>query len=127
MSYQQFLLKLTPSQSTNSLNLVVPATGESVLIQALRMNVQAPSPVPGGGEREAVLKLEANGIAAQEIGKIPVPQSLDPIVIDVMPYISNLAAYGIASPDKLKINMSVSLDLTDSITFWGFGVTGGVA
>lgn len=127
VAYKQHIVKYEDSGGTALVDLVVPPMGTGFLVQAMRLNYRIATNPIGVDFREFFAIVQDGLGESATIARIPMPASDNFVTIDIMPYYSNLAAYGLSNPAKWRMNLSHDIEMGDLVNVWGFSVTGAEA
>ncbi len=123
-TYKTIAVKLDPADTTVAKTLYQPTPLYAGLIQGIRVRSQISNTGSPTAPPEALLRIVTATEPGFVIGVIPLPPTGKSEYYDVMPYLSNLANYGLAPSDKITIEMSETLQSGDGVRFWGFAIEG---
>lgn len=124
MTYKQIHVRFDDSSGTGFRTLYSPPVGNSGLIQCCRAKVVLANvdAYPSGLTLD--LELDAGSGSDSIIAEIPIMSGNGSVIYDIMPFLSNLASYGISNPDSFKVRTNQSLLTGDLIRMWGFVIEG---
>ena len=127
VAYAASVVHFVETSPTPPLNLIVPPAGTGYLVQALRVNSFIQTTAPDGSPKTLEIwyfNAPSNYVV---LGPIPLPASADPVTIDIMPYLSNLAAFGLSNPSYLQMHLPHIPVGTEFVDIYGFSITGAEA
>lgn len=123
-SYRQLTARLDSDTGVTSVDICAPDAGFSELISALRIYYINTNTDQGAGFATMFVTIEPAAGTDIVVAQYELITGAGLVVADAMPLLSNLAAYGMSSPDKLTARMTTTLATGDVVLFQGFSVRG---
>lgn len=123
-TYPNYVLEIDSTTGTNVVPVVAPPSGRAQLVQALRMSLLVTVFETGTTPYTMDLSLKDSGGVRRIFDTIQIPPNESIVQVDMMGFLSNLAAYGISNPNEFAVQLSAPLQGSDHIDFYGFGIEG---
>lgn len=124
VAYVQYGQVFTVGEGGTEKDIVSPVAGVGELIQSLRIRYAIDRVKSSGELVKASVRVEISGGLIVTTGQVPLPPVEEVGLVDVLPYLSNLSAFGISNPDKITAKINSTLLTDESVTFYGFGISG---